>query len=265
MAKLSVRNLAITVGMSTLLVMALIACSGFTAAGGNNSNQTGPAALLKAGAASNGDGTSYTISVNGSGLASAQPDVMDIQLGVETIDPDAGQAISQNTSKMNAVMSALKELGVAEKDIQTANYSMWIEQIYDQNGQPTGEQRYHVTNLVNVRLRDLAKAGELLQKVTTAGANNISGITFSVADPSALQREARDKAVADAKAKAEQLATALGVKVGNVHQVSEYTSTATPEYLRTVLMDAKGGGDVSVSGGSYNVVIDVSVVFDIVQ
>lgn len=265
MAKFSVRQLAITVGMSVLLVMTLIGCSGFTAAGGGNGNQSSPAALLQSGAASNGDGTAYTISVNGSGLASAQPDVMDVQLGVETIDPDAGQAISQNTSKMNAVMSALKELGVADKDIQTANYSMWIEQIYDQNGQPTGEQRYHVTNLVNVRLRDLTRAGELLQKATTAGANNIGGISFSVADPSALQREARDQAVADAKAKAEQLATALGVKVGRVRQISEYTSSVYPQPVARAADAMGGGGQVAVAGGSYNVVIDVSVVFDITQ
>jgi uncharacterized protein len=162
-----------------------------------------------------------TVSVNGTGTASARPDVAYLQFGVEAINVDAAVAINKNTESMSAVMAAITELKVEDKDVQTVNYSMWIEQQQDDKGKPVGEPRYHVVNTVRVRLRDLAKTGTLLQKVLKAGANSVGGISFSVAEPGALEREARDKAIADAKAKAEQLITGLGKKLGGVRMVSE--------------------------------------------
>ncbi len=148
-----------------------------------------------------------TLTVNGDGAASAAPDIADIQLGVETIDEDPKAAIDDNTSAMDSVIEALIDLEVAEDDIQTRSFNMWVEQIYDEDG-PTGEFRYHVVNQITVRVRDIDMTGDVLGAALGAGANNVRGISFGVEDTQALEEAARDAAVDNAVAKAEQLAGA---------------------------------------------------------
>ncbi len=242
------------VGMIGLLV----GCGAQVQAGGG-----GPAGVTYT--AVGGD-VPYTINVSGSGMASRTPDIADIQLGVETVNDDAAQAISESTTKMKAVLDAVKALGVEDKDIQTVNYNMWVEQIYNQEtGIPTGQVRYHVTNQVNVRLRDLTQAGKLLENALAAGANNVGSITFGVSDPTELQKQARVLAVQNARAKADELAAGLGIRVGQVRTVSEYVSgvTPVPMYAKNTVMG--GGGEVPIASGSYNVTVEVQVVFDIIQ
>ncbi|HNT74209.1 MAG TPA: SIMPL domain-containing protein [Anaerolineae bacterium] len=237
--------------MLAAVVLGVAGCGSLAEAGGGVAQSSGD----------NG----YTISINGSGIATTTPNVADIQFGVESIHSDAAQAISDNTTKMQAVLAAVKALGVADKDVQTVNYNMWIEQIYNQEtGMPTGEMRYHVTNQVSVRLRDITKSGELLGAVLEAGANNVNGITFGVDDPTELQNEARVAAVKNARAKAEALAAGLGVRLGKVRLVSEYTSGSAPIPMYDMAM-GKGGEAVSIAGGSYNVTVEVQVTFDIIQ
>lgn len=236
------------------MVGLLLGCGANVQAGGGTTN------------ASAGSDTAYTINVSGSGLASNTPDIADIQLGVESVTDVAAQAISESTAKMKAVLEAVKALGIEDKDIQTVNYSMWVEQIYNQEtGIPTGQVRYHVTNQINVRLRDLTLAGKLLENALTAGANNVGSITFGVHDPTELQKQARAIAVQNARAKADQLAAGLGVRVGKVRTVSEYVSGPIPVAAYAKDMGMGGGGEVPVATGSYNVTVEVQVVFDIIQ
>ena len=207
-----------------------------------------------------------TISVNGSGTATARPDIAYVTLGVQAVNPDADEAVTENTERMSAVMSVLKEMKVEDKDIQTVNYSMWLEEERDKDGNLTGVSRYHVVNQVRVKVRDLAKVGQLLQQALKAGANNVGGISFSVDDPSALRKEARDKAIADARDKAEQLAAGFGTKVGKVHQVSEYGGE--PDVRMAVKAESYGvggGGEVPVSGGELSVDVQIQAVFDIAE
>ena len=208
----------------------------------------------------------YTINVNGSGMASNTPDIANIQLGVEAVTDDAAQAISESTSTMQAVLDAIRALGIEDKDIQTVNYNMWVEQIYNQEtGVPTGQMRYHVTNQINVRLDDLTLTGKLLEDALAAGANNVGNITFGVSDPTELQKQARATAVQNARAKAEELAAGLGVRVGKVRQVSEYVSGPVPIATYAKDMGMGGGGEVPIATGSYNITVEVQVIFDIIQ
>jgi uncharacterized protein YggE len=208
----------------------------------------------------------YTIHVNGSGVASVTPDVADIQFGVESVSADAAEAIADNTTKMNAILEAVKALDIEDKDVQTVNYNMWVEQIYNhETGEPTDQMRYHVSNQVSVRLRDITLSGKILESALQAGANNVNGITFSVDDTTALESEARTQAIEQARAKAEELAAGLGVRLGNVRQVSEYTNNAYPIVAQSMMMDARGTGEISVASGSYDVTVEVQVVFDIIQ
>jgi len=257
MGMTTTRKMLILAALAGLLAVALVGCGEATTAGG------GPQAKpLTSALQSEVEPMPRTISVNGIGMASARPDVAEIQLGVETIKTDASLAISENTERMTAVMGALKEMNIEDKDVQTVNYSMWIEEVYDQEGKPTGEIRYHVVNQVRIKLRDLTKTGEVLQKALEAGANNVGGISFSVADSVALQREARDQAIANAQAKAEQLAAGLGAHVGPLRQVSEFGGVVVPFEAR-MAEGVGGGGAVPVSGGEFSITVEIQVVFDI--
>jgi uncharacterized protein YggE len=202
-----------------------------------------------------------TISVNGSGVASAAPDVAYITLGVETINPDPAIVVDESTKKMETVLAALKDLGIAEADMQTVTYNLWIEQVHDREGMPTGETRYHLVHQMRIKVTDLAKTGQVLQAALKAGANTVAGVEFTIADPTPLQQQAREKAMASARAKAEQLAAGFGVKLGAVRSINEFSGPLTP--VPVALSEGMGGGGVPVQGGTFNVTIEVQVTFDI--
>ena len=246
--------LILTLGMAALLVLGCRpASAGVGLAGG------GQVLALRS---ADTEALPRTISVNGSGTATARPDIAYVTLGVQAIDADADKAVTENSERMSAVMGVLKEMKIEDKDIQTVNYSMWLEEERDKEGNLTGVTRYHVVNQVRVKVRDLAKVGQLLQQALKAGANSVEGISFSVDDPSALRKEARDKAIADAKAKAEQLAAGFGAKVGKVHQVSEYS--AEPEVRMALKAEGVGGGgEVPISGGELSVSVQIQAIFDL--
>lgn len=203
------------------------------------------------------------VTVTGSGTAMGTPDIAYVQLGVEIKDTSPSEAAAANADKMNAVVSAIKALGVADKDIRTANYNIWIEQVYDKEGQPTGVVYYHVVNNVVVTVRDIHKVGELLEKAVVAGVNQVGGVSFSVSDPTALQREARDKAMADAKARAAQLAEGLGFKLGRVQSVSEYASEAPTPVPARAAYEYVSVAAPPISGGELTITVQVSVSFEI--
>ncbi len=207
-----------------------------------------------------------TVTVSGSGTANATPDIAYVQLGVQVIESDAELAVKESTDRMTAVMQVIKEMGIEEKDVQTTQYNMSVQQQYDRDGQPTGEITYRISNQVRVKVRDLTKIGELLQKTLAAGANTVGGVTFSIEDPKALQKQARDLAIADAREKAEQLAAGLGASLGAVRQVSEFSAgRPVPEAAPVMEMRAVGGGEVPVSGGELSVSVQIQVVFDLAE
>jgi uncharacterized protein YggE len=165
---------------------------------------------------------------------------------------------------MNAITAALKAMGIADKDIQTTNFSVYGQQDYDANGQPTGTTTYFVDNTVSITVRDLTTLGAVLGQATAAGANSVYGISFGVSDQAALEAEARTKAMADAKARAEQLAAAAGVSLGEPMTISEYTYSAPIPYAvdsRMASADAVGGASVPVSGGQLQMTLQVNVTY----
>src|SRR3990172_2393132 len=185
-------------------------------------------------------GSPRTITAVGTGSASASPDVATAQIGVETQSASPEDATRENEERMKTVVEALTAAGIDMKDIQTAYYSLWAEQRYDpEKGQPTGEYIYHVSNSLSVKIRALSKVGAILSEAVEAGANNISGVSFSIEDTSALEMEAREKAVADAKARAESLAQLSGVELGEVVLVSEVIGGPVP-----IVMERAMGGEI---------------------
>lgn len=231
----------------TLLLAALLGLGALTACVTTTTNPESP----------------HTISVNGAGTAYGSPDLATAQIGVQSRDPDPARAVEENNQKMTAIIAALKGLGVDETDIQTTNFSVQYQQDYDpQTGQAQETFTYIVDNTVNVTIRDLTQLGDVLGKAVSAGANSIYGVNFNVSDPAKLEAEARDKAMADAKARAEQLAQAAGVTLGEPLSINEYASG--PVYAAVEVAYGKGGGGaapVPVSTGQMQITLDVSITY----
>jgi uncharacterized protein YggE len=164
---------------------------------------------------------------------------------------------------MAAVLAAIKALGIADKDVQTMNYSISVEQsggVPKPDGSLTETKpRYRVSNMVTVTIRDLAKVGSVLDGVVEAGANNIWGVSFSVDDSKAAEAEARGKAVADAQSRALELANLAGVKLGSIVSISEVVGgNVVP---MAAVERAYGGGGTSISPGEIEVSYQVQVAF----
>lgn len=183
-----------------------------------------------------------TLNVNGTGQIFLSPDIAYIYIGVHTEEPTAADAVTANNEETQRVIEALKVAGVEAKDIRTTNFSIWPNQQYGPDGQPTGT-RYVVDNSVFVTVRELDNLGDLLDAAISAGANSINSIQFDVADRTDALKKAREEAVKDAKAQAQELADVAGMNLGEVQSISFYDSAPMP-YLNSY---GKGGGGAAVS------------------
>ncbi len=163
--------------------------------------------------------TVRSISVNGTGRVKAEPDVADVNLGVTKQGEDAKAAAGEAATTMDAVIKALLEAGVAEADIQTTTLS--LNPLYDWDENPPEIEGWEASNQVRVTVRDIEAVGDVVDAATAAGATNINGISFRVEDPTAAETEARSAAVADARAKADQLAAEAGVTIIGIISISE--------------------------------------------
>lgn len=198
------------------------------------------------------------ITVVGNGQVQATPDMANVQIGVETSAPTTQEALAQNNSQAQAIIAKIKELGVDEKDIQTSGFN--ISPNYDNNGREvTG---YSVSNTVNVTIRNLDSAGSLLDQVVQAGANRIYGVNFGLSDPSAAQAQARDKAVADAKARAEQLAQQAGATVGQVLVITESVGSG-PVAPMPAMARADSMAEAPIQAGQQSYSAQVQVTYEL--
>jgi uncharacterized protein YggE len=202
------------------------------------------------------------ITVVGQGEAYGTPDQAQVQVGVETFAPTVSEATAQNEATLQQIMDALAALGIPTEDIQTTNYSLWAEQIYGDNG-PEGIAGYRVNNQVNVTIRDIDQVSDVLTAVTEAGANSIYGINFSVADPAALEEEARAAAMADARVRGESLAALAGVELGDVVVISEVIGQPIAPMGGGMAMADMAAAGPSISPGQLSYLVQVQVTFGI--
>ena len=205
-----------------------------------------------------------TVTVSGSGKVYLTPDIAYITIGVHTEGENAAEAVAENNAQAQKVIDALKAEGIPEKDIQTTNFSIYPQQEYDTEGKPTGKIKYIVDNSVFVTVRDITQVGDVLDATVKAGANSISGIQFDVADKTAALSEAREAAVADAKVKADELASAAGVTLGEVQTISEYTSGGPqPMYDMRAAAPMAEAASVPVQAGQMLLTVEVNMVYEI--
>ncbi|PKO23693.1 MAG: hypothetical protein CVU38_02870 [Chloroflexi bacterium HGW-Chloroflexi-1] len=221
-----------------------------------------------------GESPTRTITVVGRGEVQAKPDVAHSNIGVEVTAPTVAEAMTDAKARMASILDALKKLGIAEKDIQTSNFSINFERQTPEARMPMLEQGapatteaasgvYHVSNMVKVTIRDLDQVGAVLDAAVEAGANNVWGVYFGLDDTSILETQAREKAVADARARADSLARLTGVNVGNVIAVSEVIgSTPGADFSKALAMAYESSGG-PIEAGELTFSTQIQVVYAI--
>jgi uncharacterized protein YggE len=211
--------------------------------------------------------TEHTITVTGNGKVTVKPDVADVSLGVTVQAESAKAARDSAASQMNAVIAALKALGIVDEDIQTSTIN--LSPTYDYNSSSPRITGYQVTNEVSVHVTDISKVADVVDNSVAAGATTVNGISFDIADRSAAENQARDAAVKDARSHADAFATAAGVTITGVASISETTiSTPWPWYG---VADASGKGGAPgapsvptpVQPGTQDITITVTVSYTI--
>lgn len=180
------------------------------------------------------DRTTRGITVTGTAEVRTAPNVAYVTAGVKTRASDAQKAASTNAAAMNKIMQAIRGAGIAEKDIETVQYT--LQQAYEYPPNQTAKLvGYDATNLVKVTVRDISKVGSVIDAVTNAGANVVQDVSFGLSEDSTakVRAEALTKAVVDARSKAEVMAKALGVVLGKVISANESSpSVVSPMFSR---------------------------------
>lgn len=161
--------------------------------------------------------------VTGEGEVMAIPDLAIVNLGIEAQAATVSEAQAQASGAMERVMGALTDKGVAEKDIQTQQYSIYPVRTWDDERKKEEIIGYRVTNMISVKIRALEETGAIIDAVTNAGGDytRVQGISFTIEDPKPYFQEARTKALEDANKKAEQMARLTGVGLGKPTYISE--------------------------------------------
>ena len=214
-----------------------------------------------------------TISVSGKGEVLAKPDIGTFTFSVQTEGKDATTAQTQGTKAMDTITKYLADNGVEDKDIKTTNYNLSPKYKYENKVCPAGtycppgnrvQDGFTVNQSVTVKVRKLDQAGALISGVGDKGATNISSLSFTIDDDSALQSQAREKAIKDAKAKAEELAKSLGLKIDRIVGFNE--SGQGPVYYGmggsdTMMAKSEAAPSAVVPTGQNTITSNVNIVY----
>lgn len=207
-------------------------------------------------AESAGEAAREGITVNGVGRVSTVPDEAEFSLGVATEGTTARRALAANSERMRALIGALKAAGVADRDIQTRDVSVGSD--WDADGR---SDDFVASNTVSVLIRDLDRAGSVLDAATRAGATNVYGPSLTRANRDDLEAKALEDALANARKRAEALAAAAGVRLGAVTAISE-TGAAIPGPMEFRALDAAATAP-PIEKGTQEIQATVSVTFAI--
>lgn len=204
------------------------------------------------------------LDVSASGEVTRVPDIAVISAGVVTRATTASAALQENSARMDRVLAALKRAGVADRDIQTTSINLNPEYRYQENQAPQ-LVGYTASNQVTVRFRDIRSSGRILDALVAEGANQINGPTMTIEHPQAALDEARAKAVAAGRARAEMYARALGKRVVRVISVSESSVSAPfpPPMPYAERAMAMGAADTKIAPGEQKLEVSLAMVFEL--
>lgn len=212
-----------------------------------------------------------TMTLTGTGEVTAAPDMASVTTGVVSEAKTAREALDANNKAMAEMIAAMKEAGIAAKDLQTSGFSIQPQYYHpprpkDGSQEPPRIVGYQVSNMLTIRVRDLEMVGQVLDKAVTLGANQTHGISFGVAEDEALQDEARRKAVADALKKAQLYSSAAGVKLGPIVSIAEAGGQRPPQpyAARAMKMDA-AAESVPIEGGETTTTARVNITWELAR
>jgi uncharacterized protein len=240
------RNRYATAVLLTALALALVALAGCGEAATTTTT---------AGAAAN------TVTASGAGTSQAAPDTAEMSFGVTAMSANAKSALAEASKSAEQIASAVKKQGIAGEDIQTRDVS-----VYPQTTEQDGKQvitGYQASLSVEVKVRDISKLGEIITAANVAGANEISGPTFTIGDPAPARAEAIDEAVGDARKSAEAMAEAAGKSVGEVLSMSSSDAGLVPSAMYSQADVAGAAKDVPIEPGQLDITANVVVVFEL--
>lgn len=201
-----------------------------------------------------------TISVRGEGKIYTKPDIAIVNLSVVTEGKDIKDVQEENSEKMNDVIEFLKDFGVTEKDIKTTNYQLYPRYNYENRRIPQ-IIGYEINQTLEVKIRNMDKIGEILERSVSIGINQVSSLTFGVDKDEELKEQARAMAIEDAKQKAKNLASQLGVKLVKLSGFDEGTSFDYPIYRE---LGIGGGGETpQIEVGENEILVNVTLIYEI--
>lgn len=208
-----------------------------------------------------------TISVSGQGEIYADPDLAMVNFSVVTEKDSVEESLKENKSKMNKVIEKLKAEGVEKKDLKTTTFN--IQPRYEWHEKNTKHKEgervlmgYKVTQELKVKIRNLDQVGEIIQEATDAGANRVGNIRFTIENEDKLHKKAKKKAIEEAKNKAKETASQLGVRLMEIVDYSEKNYNPRP-YSDTMLKGAEGGSTPQIEPGQNKVEVNVSITYEI--
>lgn len=207
--------------------------------------------------------TTNTVSFSGEGKVLAKPDIAVIDLSIVTEAPTSKAAQNSNSIKSQKVVNFLKGQKIDDKDVKTVAYNIYPQYNYPRIGKPeiTG---YQVNESLEVKIRNLDKVSLILDGVVAAGANQVGNLIFKIDDPEKLKAQARVKAIADAKAKANELRGQLGIGLGKIVNFSENAGGyPMPVMYDTQALGRGGGVGPSLPSGENEITVDVTLTYQI--
>lgn len=202
-----------------------------------------------------------TVTASGDGTVHAVPDQAVMSFGVTATNTNAKAALNAVSKGAEQITSALEKTGIAKKDVQTQNVSVYPNMSNGKSANPT-VTGYTANITVQATVRDIGTLGDVINAANSAGADSIGGPTFTLSDDSADHSKAIDKAYADARKRAEAMAKAAGRTVGGVVSMSEPTVAQGVRYVAAA-MDQAAGVNVPISPGQLDVTANVTVVFEL--
>lgn len=216
-------------------------------------------------AAQAGDSERRTVNVSGDGEIMVQPDTGMVALGVEVNGETADGALNEANNRIDAITAAIRDLGIAEDDITTANFGIWPQYDYSDEKDTPDIIGYRVHHTVNVKVRDIEQTGDVVAAGVNAGANTVQNVSFILENQEAAIDQARERAFENARHKAEALAGLAGSELGAVVTISENSFAPGPVEREAPeeAFDEDGAGSVPFNPGDTTVRVHLDVSWEL--
>lgn len=202
-----------------------------------------------------------TVTASGYGEITVSPDTGVVTLGVEVSNESVDAALEQANQRIDAIVAALTELGIAQDDITTGNFSIWPER--DAEDPKAAISGFHVSHTVTVKVREIGRTGEVISTAVNAGANNVQNVSFVLADQQAAIDQAREAALENAQHKGQELARLSNGSLGQVISISETSNGNMPQPIAGESAADSRASDVPLNPGAATVTVDLQVTWEL--